>query len=136
MIRIVVTTLVNVIPHGVVGNISACHADARGSIPRGEVFYIISCALNLGMRLYFPIRSRRVSDYETCARDRREISLEFRCYIERDRKNRESRDRDRGNRESRDRDRKSDCQPPLGIGTVGHRHRWVRHRWARSRSQI
>ena len=27
------------IPHGVVGNISACHADARGSIPRGEVFY-------------------------------------------------------------------------------------------------
>ena len=26
------------IPHGVVGNISACHADARGSIPRGEAF--------------------------------------------------------------------------------------------------
>ena len=28
----------NTIPHGVVGNISACHADARGSIPRGEAF--------------------------------------------------------------------------------------------------
>ena len=27
-----------IIPHGVVGNISACHADARGSIPRGEDF--------------------------------------------------------------------------------------------------
>ena len=27
-------------PHGVVGNISACHADARGSIPRGEAFLV------------------------------------------------------------------------------------------------
>ncbi len=29
----------NIIPHGVVGNISACHADARGSIPRLGVFF-------------------------------------------------------------------------------------------------
>ena len=33
------------IRYGVVGNISACHADARGSIPRFGVIFFFSLAL-------------------------------------------------------------------------------------------
>ena len=38
----------SLIRHGVVGNISACHADARGSIPRDGVYFLfasrVSCS--------------------------------------------------------------------------------------------
>jgi hypothetical protein len=49
------------VPLGVVGNISACHADARGSIPRGEAFPSFCCDIIFSVHGYVKYNNNNAS---------------------------------------------------------------------------